>query len=364
MGTSNPVNNWIFLYKMNVLYLHTNPCRTEISDLIADIVTNIKSTDIHPFVINYLNFKFYSINKFHKIRKFIKENNIDIVHTYHYIDAYDILKASSGLNVNVVFSCYSNDIPKGIYGNMYKKVISKVDAVIFQTEIHKKEFISKQNNESIKYFTLYHGFSSERLDNYEYKSLRDEFFIDDLRYLIGTLGDFSPKHDVMNVLKMVRKLRKSGRNFTCLISGAINDRYDSYFDECKYYYLMQGLENYIVYVGDKNDHANYISQLDAFVYHSDNEVVALPVIKAMMMGVNVIVNDSEMIKEITHNGKYATLYKTKDEVSFAEKTRYILLGLDDFKIIAETVKEECRMIFSIEKHISGLINIYNQININ
>ena len=131
---------------------------------------------------------------------------------------------------------------------------------------------------------------------------------------------------------MVKKLRKSGRNFTCVVSGGLNEKDDAYFDECKYYYLIQGLENYVTYVGDRKDTNNYLSQLDAFVYHSDDESVALSVIEAMMMGINVVVNDNEMIKEITYNGKYATLYKTKDAVDFAEKTRDILNNLEDYKL--------------------------------
>ncbi len=163
---------------------------------------------------------------------------------------------------------------------------------------------------------------------------------------------------------MVKKLRKSGRDFTCLISGDIDDEYDTYFDDCKYYYLIQGLDNYITYMKRRDDAPNYLSQLDAFVYHSDDESVALPVIEAMVMGVNVVANDSEMIKEITCDGKYATLYKTKDAVDFAEKTRGILLELDDYRIIAETIKEEARMLYSIERHIAGLEKIYRIIKNN
>ena len=157
---------------------------------------------------------------------------------------------------------------------------------------------------------------------------------------------------------MVKKLKKTGRNFTCLIAGEQVEEYDSYFDDFKYYYLTQGLDNYVSCIGRRYDTANYLSQLDAFVYHSDKETIALPVIMAMVSGVNVIVNDNEMIKEITHNGKYASLYKSKDIADFAEKTRQILLDIDDYRLIAETVREECRVIFGIDRHIAGLRDIY------
>ena len=124
---------------------------------------------------------------------------------------------------------------------------------------------------------------------------------------------------------------------------------------------MQGLDNYITYVGRRADTTNFISQLDVFVYHSDTEAVALPVIEAMLCGTNVVVNDNEMIKEITFNGKYASLYKTDDPLDFASKTRDILNDLDDNAMIANVVKEECREVFSIEKHILGLKEIYSNV---
>ena len=161
---------------------------------------------------------------------------------------------------------------------------------------------------------------------------------------------------------MVRKLRKSGRNFTCLVAGEILDEYESYFNDCKYYYLVHGLDNYITFVGRRENSADFMTQLDAFVYHSDNEAVALPVIQAMVSGVNVIVNDDEMIREITYNGKYATLYKSDDVTEFANNTRQILSDLEDYQLIAETVQEECRNIYSIKKHILGLKEIYKKVN--
>jgi glycosyltransferase involved in cell wall biosynthesis len=81
----------------------------------------------------------------------------------------------------------------------------------------------------------------------------------------------------------------------------------------------------------------------------------------MVSGVNVVVNDTEMIKEITSNGKYATLYVDNNDLDFATKTRGILLDLEDYKLISQVVKEETRQIFSIDRHINGLKQIYLQL---
>lgn len=344
---------------MRIALLHTNPFHQEIEDLILDIISNFKLNDFKLFEYHYPDFKWYKISELHKIRHFLKKNSIDIIHAYDYWDAYYALIASKGLGVKVIYSCYFyHDELKGFDKKAFQYVVKNVDSIIFQSDVQKNRFVARYGLDSNKHFRLYHGFSFKRFDRFKFNSLRDEFFIDDFRYLIGTLGDFTPYHDVMNVLKMVKKLKKSGRNFTCLLAGEQIEEYDSFFDDCKYYYLMHGLDNYLNFIGPRYDVINYLSQLDAFVYHSDNEAIALPVVLALVSGVNVVVNDDEMIKEITRNGKYASLYKSKDINDFAEKTRHILNDIEDYQLIAETVREECREIFCIDRHISGLRDIY------
>lgn len=347
---------------MNVTFLHTTSSHREIKDLISDISSNVKTSDFaffdHPCLREGKNI----LLQIYKFRKYLKINKIDIVHVYDYIDAYLVMLASKGLSVKIVFSDYSyHDDLKGLKYRICKNVFGKVDYVIFQSEIHKKYIIKKYQLDQEKCSKLFHAFCYKRFDSYLFSSIRDEFFIEDLRYLIGTIGDFTPHRDMMSVFKMVKKLRRTGRNFTCVVAGGQVEEYDHYYDTCKYYYLLQGLDNYITYMGRRYDDANLLSQLDVFVYNSAREVVALPVIEAMISGVNVVVNDCDMIREITCNGKYASLYKDNDSSDFAVKTRYALLDLEDNKLISQVVKEETRIIFSIERHIKGLKQIYSKI---
>ena len=362
MGTSNPVNSWIFFYIMRITFLYTIPYRYEINNLILDISLNVKKTDFKYFTFPCLwSSGNFLVNLF-KLRRFIKKNNIDIIHVYDYIDAYLVLKISKGLKIKVVFSDYEyHDDLKGFKNHIYKKVLKEIDYIIFQSEIHKDYMMNSFGVSSDKCSKLYHAFCFKRFDSFEYKSVRDEYFIDDLRYLIGTIGDFTPHRDMMSIFKMVKKLRRTGRNFTCVFAGDQVDEYDDNYNACKYYYILQGLDNYITYMGRRVDDANLLSQFDLFVYNSAREPIAIPIIESMVSGTNVVVNDCEMIREITSNGKYAVLYKANNDLDFAIKVRETLLDLEDNKMIAQVVREETREIFSIEKHISGLKRIYSQL---
>ncbi len=362
MGTSNPVNNWIFFYIMRILFLHTIPYRYEINNLILDISLNVKKADFQFFEFPCLcSSGNFFVNLF-ELRKFVKKNKIDVIHVYDYVDAYWVLWIAKGLKVKVVFSDYDyHDELKGLKNRIYKNVLKKIDYIIFQSDSHKKYVTNLFDIIADKSSKLYHAFCFKRFDAFDYKSVRDEFFIDDLRYLIGTIGDFTPQRNMMSVFKMIKKLRRTGRNFTCVVAGNQIDEYDSNYNSCKYYYIQQGLDNYITYMSKGIDDANLLSQLDLFVYNSDREPVSIAVIEAMVSGVNVVVNDTEMIKEITSNGKYATLYVDNNDLDFATKTRGILLDLEDYKLISQVVKEETRQIFSIDRHINGLKQIYLQL---
>lgn len=347
---------------MRIAFLHTNPAQYKINNLIDDISSNVKTTDFTAFVLPYLWNPKKKLTNLFKLKKFLKKNKIDVVHVYDYIDAYFVWKVIKGLNIKLVFSDYEyHDELKRIKKYFYKKVLRKVDHIISPSESYKKHIVDFYHFNPDKCSKLFHGFCFKRYDNHEYKSVRDEFFIDDFRYLIGTIGDFTPEHDMMSIFKMIKKLRRSGRNFTCVVAGDQVEEYDTYYNSCKYYYLMQGLDNYITYIGRREDDANLLSQLDLFIYNSAKEPAALAVIEAMAQGINVVANDCDLIREITFNGKYASLYEENNETDFATKTRNILLDLEDYRLISQVVKEETRQIYSIERHIFELKNIYSTI---
>jgi hypothetical protein len=55
---------------------------------------------------------------------------------------------------------------------------------------------------------------------------------------------------------------------------------------------------------------------------------------------------------------FVYLYKSNDVADFADKTRQVLNDLEDYQLVAETIREECRERFCIDRYISGLREIY------
>ncbi len=82
----------------------------------------------------------------------------------------------------------------------------------------------------------------------------------------------------------------------------------------------------------------------------------------MASALPVVVNDWEVMKEITGQGKYASLYETGNVEDCLSK----ILALNQKKVAdADCLKEdetriskEIREMYSIENHIRGLYDIY------
>ena len=81
----------------------------------------------------------------------------------------------------------------------------------------------------------------------------------------------------------------------------------------------------------------------------------------MASGIPVFVNDSEVMREITNDGKWATIYKSKDEYDLLNRFNYFLNNVVAFKSAAQENIYKIRNTYSIEEHIFNLKNIYNSL---
>ena len=80
----------------------------------------------------------------------------------------------------------------------------------------------------------------------------------------------------------------------------------------------------------------------------------------MAVGIPVFVNDWDVMKEITGNGKYATLYKTKNENDLLREFMLFLQNKALYQAKANEASIFVRKQYSIEKHIEKLKKVYNK----
>jgi len=82
----------------------------------------------------------------------------------------------------------------------------------------------------------------------------------------------------------------------------------------------------------------------------------------MAMGIPVFVNDWEVMKEITQNGKFATLYKSRDEYDLLKKFLLFLQNREINILQAREASAYVRENFNIENHIRQLKQVYETVD--
>ena len=132
------------------------------------------------------------------------------------------------------------------------------------------------------------------------------------------------------------------------------------WDNCINYCVENELEKNVFFLGTRQDIPGLLNQINAFVYSSSHDTFGIAVIEAMACGIPVIVNDWEVMMEITENGNYAEIFKSKDPKNLSHKIfEFISNGFlynDRAKKIKPIIKEK----YNITNYLQNLKILYTQ----
>lgn len=295
-----------------------------------------------------------------RFRSFLVKNKVNIIHVQHITDVIFAKLASWRLPVKTVLTLQDKALDvNGVFKLMVPCLLRRSDALLFILDTQRKNVMSRYGIYQKKNFLVSNCLFPRKVDTVEEKSLRDKLFLPSDCYLIGTVGDFTAERDFLFVCKMVRQLWKKGRDFHCVIAGRRNKDISGLYNECVSYCLKKCILDYVTLI-NTGDYDGVMKQFDVFVYVVKSDNIGFDMIKAMSLGVPVVVNDTEVTRELSHNGKYAYLYKTDDVNDFAEKTNAVMRN-ENSRLIAEVVKNEVNVQYNASSYITKMKNVYEDI---
>ena len=121
-----------------------------------------------------------------------------------------------------------------------------------------------------------------------------------------------------------------------------------------------GIEDVVHFVGGRNDVPAILQHSDIYIM-SSIETFGISIVEAMMSGVPVIVNDFDVMKEVTENGKLAMLYKTNDATDLANIINKVVNNIDHYKNFALQNASYVKNQYSIGVHKERLGSLYNHV---
>ena len=298
------------------------------------------------------------------MRRLLKEEKIDILHTQTHLNAFLGIFCTCFSVVKLVVSFH------GFTPSMLDKVYTRfglccADASIFVSRYVcdwylKRVFFAMRRRSHV----VYNGIDFSKFDKqYDIPIfLKNDLITPTETVKLAMVGNFSSARSQILLCQALKLIK--GRNsydIRLYFVGKKTNAEPEVFDNCVSYCRENGLlDTSIFFVGGRSDVPAILQYMDAFVYATNRDTFGIAVIEAIASGLPTIVNDWEVMKEVTNNGEWASIYKTMDVDDCAAKIEEFIKNKKQRKETANRNAEEVRQKFSIETHILNLNEVYEK----
>lgn len=293
------------------------------------------------------------------IRRALLKEQVTIVHSQTPSNTLLLAFAMIGTGVKIITTFHGHMFADAPWWK--RKVVYRAsDQIICVSEYQKRYYeekwgLPKEN----KLRVVYNGIDFTKFNQ---KSERVRELENDGRIRLCMVGNFIKGRSQIVVCKAIRELKVKSRelreNFDFYFIGRRDETEPWRYDECVKYCEENQLTN-VHFLGGREDVPELLRTMDGFVYSTEHDTFGIAVVEAIAVGVPVIVNDWDVMMEITNQGEWATIYKTGDTEQLAEEMEQLIANPAAYKKKAKVYAEQVRQRFSIEAHIERLSAVYS-----
>jgi glycosyltransferase involved in cell wall biosynthesis len=352
---SGPTNQLLYIIK----YLD----KTKFDSMVLTLSPEPKEDSMKNYFIDVLDVKVESLGfsrlkglLFAKsyIKKFIKEHNIDIVH-------------SQGIRADVFMSSII-DIPRiatlrnypyydypMTYGNIKGFIMAKMH-LSYLKKIDVSIVVSKSISNMLKELNNYdidfvrNGIDTQRFENLDKETLRKKLGIDQDIKLFVSVGHLSSRKDPVTVIKAFQKANIEYSKLIFLGDGALKYECANLIQNNKSIQIIGKVDNVHEYLGASN----------YFVSASLAEGLPNTVLEAMACGLPCVLSNIPPHLEIHKiNTESSLMFKIKDVNELSKKLKKIINK--DYEVMSKASKEIAFNNLSAEIMSENYQKIYNKL---
>lgn len=298
--------------------------------------------------------------KIFSYRNIAKKNNTDIAISFSPITNYAVVFAKLG-NKKIKTIIQEHAFPSlflkdrenvsALYEVLFKhfliRIYEKSDCFVTITNAIKKDFIENFNIKSKFFEVVRNPLDIEKINSLAHEPVNDFLFNHKKKYLVA-IGRLSEQKNFKRLIDIFEKIKNQKPNTELLIIGK-----GALESELKEYAKKKNLENFIHFLGFKENPYSYVSKSDVFCLSSNWEGLPQVIAEAMICQTPVVAHDcqsgpAEMIRD--KKTGMLTTYGDLDE--FAQKVIEILEDKNLRKSVAENAYNFAAQEYSLEKYTS------------
>lgn len=294
-------------------------------------------------------------------RKVILENKIDIVHAQTGFNALICLFSLVFTHVRLVTTFHGFSFSSAPYWQR-KLVYWHSKRIICVSEYEKQCY---QENWRLpinnKLRVVYNGIDFSKFDTCISDPDSPVSLDKDCLNMV-MVGSFRSGRSQSFVCKVADELNKKKIRFNLFFVGRREETEPQRYDSCVEYCVSHGISEKVHFLGNRSDIPYLLKHMDLFLYASEHDTFGIAVLEALASALPVIVNDWVVMKEITDDGAFASLYETENVDDCLSKIlAFHLIWLHEPETIRDRslrIAEAVRERYSIDNHIRGLNDVY------
>lgn len=299
-----------------------------------------------------------------KLRKFIRDNNVKLVHTHEVRSSLIGRLAASMCRIPVVTHIHSPIIEdtENVFRNRVNYLIDKFTWKLTDKFIsvsnYLKEMSIKQGISREKICTVYNGIHS--IDDRVVPTVESEHGISSKTLLVGSVALFRHRKGIEYLIKAAADVIKIYDNVNFLLVGSFETK--QYEKEIKSLIKKMGIENKFTFTGFRNDISKLMFSLDLFVLPSlYGEGLPMVILEAMSLSKPVIATDIGGISEVVEHNFNGLVVPPQDIVMLSEGMIKLIEDRRLLKKMGEKGNQIFLKRFTAKKMTKKIENIYDNV---
>ncbi|OJV44761.1 MAG: hypothetical protein BGO29_09395 [Bacteroidales bacterium 36-12] len=293
-------------------------------------------------------------------RKYIKENNFDIIHIHRHNMMFLISFCAWSTGKRSIYT-FHNVFPSKRFTYLYhilqRIFVKKIFRCKFQT------ISDSVYNHELKYYLnnttkIYNWYSNKRYypASFEEKiNIRKELNISENANVIISVGGCSHIKRHSDILKAFKIVLNENKNsiYLHLGKGEVED------EEIKLAKELN-IENNVRFLGNQSEVRKYLVASDIYIMSSKHEGIPITTIEAMGCKIPAILYNVPGLKDFNISGNNCLLIP-EDSAILAEKIIYLINNPSISNNLALNAKLFIDTKFSLEKNARQIVSLYNEI---
>ena len=260
------------------------------------------------------------------IYRFIKKNNIRIVHTHSskagILGRMAAKLAKVGVIIHTVHGWSFNDYQPGLVRWFYiwlERIIAQfTDSIIVVSSHDKQQGIANRIGADNKYSIIHYGIDYAQF-SVKGQGIREELGISASDLMVCMVSCFKPQKSPQDFIRLASLINESFPNAKFLLvgDGILRDKIERLIHRLN-------LQGRVILAGWRRDIPQILSDADVFALTSLWEGLPISVLEAMASSLPVVATDTIGIREVILEGKTGFLVSPRDMNKMSEKLSVLL----------------------------------------